>query len=647
MANPLLGSLTSVNLIAGAGILGNIGGVAIAANTGLTANISSYTTVGVVEQYANIVATGFVTYNEVSNIFPALTNGVPTAYQSSLSNSSSMTAVITAQSNKILGTGDLGKFEQVFSTSFGYVTTYNQFIASTINANNSNATLTFTSQDNTITGGLSDLTIAFSTFSDDLARTGILINFENLNNLGSPAALLEQIASLGYDTPELRTALLNAGLTAEQTSDLANASWTLAQQKAIYRAMTQITGKSFDEIKKLLKVTTSGLTNMADLLNPVKIFPQSFNTFTAPTKNGLRAIYINQSGAVNSRLETELPESVLVPLQGNESSGITYSQLRSVIPPDQALANKALTAGLQQVKLIFNTRGPYLSVATQNLETNKGLNYITSLTSPMPADVYNYFSSTFATGTGEDGLFLLTDFVGTPTGWVMNDALGNTVAVLNTMTSANAFGNLTNAYNGVYVVMANTANGDYTGSSNVANVVTWYTDIPTGLPGSGNYIGNTANASIQAAFDDGLISNMIANVTLIATNNSTLVAQANTNWNNICSQIVMENNNLANAGVDFANLVPGVSPTSLVTNLTEYGLNTVEGGAAFVLESLATNTQGGQAIVATMRQGRNQVRLSDAGIETTEFEVDVVQQPQATLTGGQYTASEAASQKII
>jgi hypothetical protein len=36
----------------------------------------------------------------------------------------------------------------------------------------------------------------------------------------------------------------------------------------------------------------------------------------------------------------------------------TYSQLRQIIPPDQALASKALQAGLQQVKNIFDTELP-------------------------------------------------------------------------------------------------------------------------------------------------------------------------------------------------------------------------------------------------------------------------------------------------
>jgi hypothetical protein len=62
---------------------------------------------------------------------------------------------------------------------------------------------------------------------------------------------------------------------------------------------------------------------MADLLNPVKMFPRSYNTLTAPTVNGLRGIYIDSSGTVNTRLETELPASVLVPLTGNPLQNMT------------------------------------------------------------------------------------------------------------------------------------------------------------------------------------------------------------------------------------------------------------------------------------------------------------------------------------
>ena len=649
----ILGTLSAVNLTAAAGLLGNIGGVALAANADLTSNISSYTSVGVVSQFAGVASSGFVSINIVANTFPALTNAVPTAYQSAIG-STTLTSIVTAQSNQIMCNGDLGQFEQVFATADVFVFTNNQLIKSAINANNSNVTTTYTSQDNIITGELSDLTVAFVPFSVDLGRLGILINFENLDNFGSPAAILQQIATYSYSVPALDTALIDAGVPEDKVNDLADATFTDAEQKLIYQAMTTITGSSLAEILKLLRVTTPGLTTMADLLNPVKIFPESFNTFTAPTVNGLRAVYLNSTGAVNSALETELPADVLVPLQGTVSQSMPYSRLKQIVPADQALASKAITTALTQVDTIFNTSGSRLSVATQGLETNKGLNLINALTSPCPANVLDYFKNTYATGTGPDGILLLTDVIGTPTGYIITDALSNTVAVLNTMTTAGAFANLTNGVNGVYTVMANTIAGDYTTTNTTPNPspppddLTDYTvTIPAGLPGAGTYGPfSSESAAISAAFVN-LNANMTANVNAIVSSNSTLVGYTNTNWNEISSQIDNVNVNLALSNVDFANLVPNTRPTSLATSLTDYGLDTTEGGAAFVLESLATATQGGQAIVSTMREARNQERLGAAGIETNIIISEEVAEPQAQLSSGQYTASEAVSQKII
>ena len=646
----VLGTLSSVNLIAGAAILGNIGGVPIGANTGLTANISSYTSVPVVSQFTNSSG-GYVSINVVANTFPALTNAVPTAYQGNLG-SGTLTSVVSSQSNQILGNGNLGNLEQILSSAQGFVSSNNQLIKSAINANDPNVIIGFGNQDNIITGGLSKLTLAFRVFSDDLARTGTTINFADLNNLGSPATLLRQIGASSYSTPGLNTALLSVGISQDQINDLNTAEFTDVEQKLIYQAMTQVTGTDLNEVLFLLGVTTPGIRTMADLLNPTKLFPNSFNTFTTPTDNGLRGIYIDSSGNVNSLLETKLPTAVMFP----QSGSLSYIRLQQIIPADQALANKALINVLLQVKTIFDTTGISLTAATQGLETNKGLNLINALTKPLPDNVYDFFTQTGTTGTGPDGIYLLVDVIGTPTGWITNDALNNTVAVLNSMTSANAFVGLTNSVNGVYTVMANTSAGDYTViSGSIPNpspppddFPIYTTTIPVGLPGAGSYTADSESGSIQLAFTNGLIPAMLTQVNTITANYPSQVAQTNSNWANISIQVDQVDQNLVLAQIDFANLQPNLQPTGLVYGLPDYGLDTTEGGAAFVMESLAqTLTIGGQAIVSTMREARNQVRLSGAGIETNIVVSDVVAEPQASLSSGQYTAAEAASQKII
>ena len=312
----VLGTLSSVNLIAGAGILGNVGGVPISANSSVSSNISAYTSVPVVSRFAALVATGFVPLNIVSGTFPALTNSIPTAFQGNLG-TATLTSTITTEVNNLLGNGDIGKFAQVLSAAQGYVSQTNRLIKTTLNATSANNTVGFTTQDNLSTGGLSGVSQAFAALGADLAQLGFLIDMNNLNNLGSPAALLRQIGFIASTTPALNTALLNAGLPEDLVDSPDTAEYTDQQQLLIYQAMTQITGTELAQILRLLRVTTPGITTMADLLNPVKILPRSYNTLTAPTANGLRGIYINEAGAVNTRLETELPAAVLAPLTGN------------------------------------------------------------------------------------------------------------------------------------------------------------------------------------------------------------------------------------------------------------------------------------------------------------------------------------------
>jgi hypothetical protein len=150
------------------------------------------------------------------------------------------------------------------------------------------------------------------------------------------------------------------------------------------------------------------------------------------------------------------------------------------------------------------------------------------------------------------------------------------------------------------------------------------------------------------AFTNGLTPAMISAVNTIISNNTASVAQTNTNWNNISAQIVQENTDLALAGVVLADLVAGQQPFSLVTNLPSNGRDTTEGGAAYVMESLANvSSIGGQAIISTMREARNQDRLSSAGITTDIVVSDELAEPQANLGTGQYSVAQAVNQKVL
>jgi hypothetical protein len=335
----------------------------------------------------------------------------------------------------------------------------------------------------------------------------------------------------------------------------------------------------------------------------------------------------------------------------------TYSQLSRIIPPDQALANKALQNALSQVKSIFSTSLNALAAATSTLESNVGLSLINALPTPVPQDVINYFTSTaYATGTGPDNTLLLSDVIGTPTGWVINDALSAETSILNTMTSAGAFTSLTNGSTGVYTVMDNCIAGAYTQEVIVPSptppdppTTEYVVVIPGGLPGAGTY-GQypTASEAIQDAFTNGLSPALVSAVATIVAAYPTQVASANIQWDAIAAQIETENQNLAEANVNFADLIPGDPPWGLVYSLPDNATDITEGGAAFVLESLAVqSTIGGQAVISTMREARNQITLNDAGMQTTINLPSKIPIPPANLGTSQYTAEQAANQKII
>lgn len=209
-----------------------------------------------------------------------------------------------------LGQGDTSIFGQVFGAAVGYVQTTNQYINSVTNAQQFLGS-TFTTMNSLTTGNLTDVNAATRAFGTDLAALGKLINLGNLDNFGLPSALLKQL----YDTvgllPDVRTALIQQGIDANLVDNINNADgFTDSVERLMYLAMTTITGSKLTDVLSVLDVTLTGLASMADLLNPKKIFPNSYQSLTVVTDTGLRGIY-KQDGSVNTNLEQYLPSYVL------------------------------------------------------------------------------------------------------------------------------------------------------------------------------------------------------------------------------------------------------------------------------------------------------------------------------------------------
>ena len=313
-------SLTPLQLNATAGLLQNQG---LSANAEFVSAVTAYNSTALISPFLTTIELGVgnVSANTISeletlaaNSCAALSDSVPAGYATLIvsTNPPGFTGLLTTTANTYMGNGDLSKFCQALSISQGYADQTNIFVNSAVNSQTYLGN-TFTTMNNMITGSITAINLNTTAFSSDLINLGQLINLKNLNNLGSPLALVQQIYSITGTIPVVSLAFTAAGVPQAVVLNLTNPAVTVTDsaQALMYHAMTQITGDNLTQILTVLGVTTVGIHTMADLLNPVKLFPNSFQTLTTPTKYGPVAIYINSVGSVNTNLKTQLPPYVM------------------------------------------------------------------------------------------------------------------------------------------------------------------------------------------------------------------------------------------------------------------------------------------------------------------------------------------------
>ena len=317
----MAGVLSPLQLNAGAGLLQNQG---IAPNAEFEAAVTAYESTATIAPLLATIETGATgnilnttNINSLktlgSTTCPALSDSVPTGYANIVvgTNPAGYTGYLTTEANVELGSGDVSKFCQALSIAQGYAAQTNILINSAVNSQTYLGN-TFTNTNSQITGDITSVNLATSTFGADLANLGNLINLADLSDLGSPLALIQQLINIVGNVPILAVYFIAEGVPQSVVLELNDptVSVTDSVQKLMYQAMTKITGDTLDQLLQVLGVTTVGINSLADLLNPLKLFPNSFQSLTAPTANGPRAIYINSTGTINTALANELPPYV-------------------------------------------------------------------------------------------------------------------------------------------------------------------------------------------------------------------------------------------------------------------------------------------------------------------------------------------------
>jgi hypothetical protein len=204
----ILSTATPLQLIAGVGFYS---GNAIAGNIQLANNVASYNSLApianllfVIGQAASNTSLGIANVtlanlktlgaNVAGNYCPALGDSVPSNVSWTVGNAGYATSISTAGST-YLGNGSFGNFAQAFGAAQGYISLTNYIINSVFNANSTDYLgPTFTNMTNLITADIAQVNLAFPAFGADLALTGDLIDFVNIDRFGTPAVLLHQLA---------------------------------------------------------------------------------------------------------------------------------------------------------------------------------------------------------------------------------------------------------------------------------------------------------------------------------------------------------------------------------------------------------------------------------------------------------------------
>ena len=641
--------ISPLALTAGAGLYANTG---LMINAEFTANVVAYDSLPFMANLltviddaydigalnisdptiANLVSLGA---NVSGNYCPALGDSLPSNVTINTGSDEfrGVTRELDFAANQYLGNGNYSIFCQAFASADAYVTVTNQIIFSADNANNYLGP-TFINMDDLITGDITRINLATDAWGQDLERLGQLINFNNIGQFGTPAGLLQQLSAVGNmvngTLPAIRTALVAQGLTDQDIADLVNNNIVglfnptgLTQlefdrlQKRAYPALCTIVGADLADVLNILDITTTNITSMCDLLDPQKIFPNSYTSLTMPTPSGDVLIY-NDDGSVNDIIADTLDADLLVP-GGCEN-------LAKIIPPNLAAANRALQLAFSQVKNIAAVRLPDLAQAVLNLNTMRDLPLVANITTPVPTSAVSYYANNIAQGSGPLGTILLTDILGTPTGVGVTEYLQPVTQTLQSLVNDNELDDLATIYGRMVALFA--------GTYGTPPTIT----IPAG-PGAGSYA--TYDAALQALITaaDAEIGNVIAAI-------GSTASDLNADWQLMSQHLAKEAVFQARAAIDFST-DPGLGQTeitSFITNLDRYGVNTQVGMSAQYLQFIAnTATQTGQAVIAAMREGRNNVLMdaSNVGHDNSVPDTPSVPLPQADLGDATYTPVQA------
>ena len=468
-----------------------------------------------------------------------------------------------------------------FSQNKNYRDTKNTVISSYINSKTFMSG-TYSNINDITTSNISGITQSFKVWGNDLLATGRAIDLKNISKFGLPSVLLKTLQRNNALTQAVKLSLLYQDLSLTEIDEILKegSTPTTAQEQKIYTALTLISGDDLSSSERgvlyAINCTTTGISTLADLLDPKKLFPNSYNSLTLPRYNIDRSVsnsakiydFIYVNGGVNTRIEN------------------WGFYLDGILSNDLALACGAFAMTLQQVKFVSGMEVEKFSQVIANLElTNLNLPQINT-TNGMSVDpgLTTTMLSNTALGSGNSGTFRQCDFYGAASGYPYayeaTDLLGAIAEFIIKLTIGNT------ALDSAYTTILNIANS------------------PTGQDTALNNAITAANTAITNIFNGNIARGQ----------------QLNYLWDKIGNQLFIEQRAIPLAiqnPQDLVSLYTNDDILNFVRQLETYSLDNGDGMSAIVLERISdiTNTnaaiaKAGQNLVATMREARNASRMT-------------------------------------
>jgi len=191
---------------------------------------------------------------------------------------------------------------------------------------------TFSNMNDLISGDITGVSVATTVFGQDLIASGKAINLQTISTFGLPSNLLLTLQQNNAITKSISLALIASGITVSELGEILGSieAVTKEQERKIYGAFGIILGQDLKDVLVSLNCKTVGLESLADLLNPIKLFPNSYETLTVPVYNtvgGPANSKIYYPIYVNDGLNSQLRSPAARQLGGAITTGIGSGQV--------------------------------------------------------------------------------------------------------------------------------------------------------------------------------------------------------------------------------------------------------------------------------------------------------------------------------